>query len=688
MLSLFFIISAILLKGQDTTYRTNQDSTRVLNEITVHAYEYDRPSHETPGAISILKEKDFNRFTNTSIVPVINTIPGVRMEERSPGSYRLSIRGSTLRSPFGVRNVKIYWNDLPLTDPGGNSYLNLLDFNSIEHAEVIKGPGSSLYGAGTGGILMLRTPSAGYKQQKITASCVSGTFGLSRYTINYQNSTEKSNVTVQYAHQQATGYREQTKLQRDFVMFQGNYHVSAKNIISTGFFYTDLYYQTPGALTKTQYDENPRQARPTIGANPGAVEQKAAVYNKTIYTTLSQEYNWNKKWSTRNGGYATFTAFKNPTLRNFERRVEQSYGARSVTKFSTQSVKINFGGEYQRGFSPIKTYDNNGGSTGVFQTDDEIVSSTALIFSQIDWSLPKGFDITAGVSYNFYTIDFDRFSTPSPIHEERSFTPVLSPRVALLKKINSFTSFYGSYGRGFSPPTVAELYPSTGVFDKNIKAENGNNYEVGVKGSLLNKMIQFDIAAYSFQLKQTIVPRKDTSMTGDPEFFVNAGNTSQKGLEVNVSFSPQLHVGSLFTTLRLWSAGTFNHYRFIDYSKDNINYGGNILTGTSPNIIIVGLDLFTEVGIYTNLTYNFTDRIPLNDANSAFANSYHLFGCRFGYRFTSKRFPFDAFCGIDNLLNQKYSLGNDLNAAGGRYYNAAPTRNFFIGIKFNLIVQQ
>lgn len=39
------------------------------------------------------------------------------------------------------------------------------------------------------------------------------------------------------------------------------------------------------------------------------------------------------------------------------------------------------------------------------------------------------------------------------------------------------------------------------------------------------------------------------------------------------------------------------------------------------------------------------------------------------------------FGGIDNILNQKYSLGNDLNAMGGRYYNAAPTRNFYIGVK-------
>lgn len=35
----------------------------------------------------------------------MNAIPGIRMEQRSPGSFRLNIRGSSLRLPFGIRNV-------------------------------------------------------------------------------------------------------------------------------------------------------------------------------------------------------------------------------------------------------------------------------------------------------------------------------------------------------------------------------------------------------------------------------------------------------------------------------------------------------------------------------------------------------------------------------------------------------
>ena len=40
----------------------------------------------------------------------------------------------------------------------------------------------------------------------------------------------------------------------------------------------------------------------------------------------------------------------------------------------------------------------------------------------------------------------------------------------------------------------------------------------------------------------------------------------------------------------------------------------------------------------------------------------------------------EIFGSVDNIFNTKYSLGNDINAAAGRYYNAAPGINYYVGI--------
>src|SRR6478609_2638149 len=179
MIRFAFFVSANLILFAANARHADQDTVRRLDEVIVKAYASERPLTEVPAAIGVIDSTSLNRFNNTSLLPALNTIPGVRMEERSPGSYRLSIRGSTLRSPFGVRNVKVYWNGLPLTDGGGNTYLNILDFNSVNHIEVVKGPGASLYGAGTGGVVLL---NSGLKREaNVDLHVMAGSYGLLRY---------------------------------------------------------------------------------------------------------------------------------------------------------------------------------------------------------------------------------------------------------------------------------------------------------------------------------------------------------------------------------------------------------------------------------------------------------------------------------------------------------------------------
>src|SRR5688572_3872213 len=189
------------------------DSIQQLQPVTIQAYAADRTPEEVAASVGYVDAQSLQRFSNTSILPAVNIVPGVRMEERSPGSYRFSIRGSLLRSPFGVRNVKVYWNGLPFTDGGGNTYLNLLDFNSIGAIEIIKGPGGSLYGAGTGGVVLLQNPSS--KENNLQFSAMAGSYGLRRYLLSGEKHSKKNDVWFQYAHQESDGYREQTAMRRD-----------------------------------------------------------------------------------------------------------------------------------------------------------------------------------------------------------------------------------------------------------------------------------------------------------------------------------------------------------------------------------------------------------------------------------------------------------------------------------------
>src|SRR5690606_13458835 len=119
---------------------------------------------------------------------------GIRMEERSPGSYRLAMRGSLIRSPFGIRNVKIYMDELPLTDAGGNTYLNLIDPASIAAIHVLKGPDGSLYGANSGGVIRIQPKGYDVQENESSLLISGGSFGLFQEQLSLQR-----NVNANYS---------------------------------------------------------------------------------------------------------------------------------------------------------------------------------------------------------------------------------------------------------------------------------------------------------------------------------------------------------------------------------------------------------------------------------------------------------------------------------------------------------
>jgi iron complex outermembrane receptor protein len=668
---LFFTSSVLLWLSSFAAFSQNKDTTRILNEVTVQAYNSNRSLQQVPASIAVVGPKDFNRFSPASILPGFNMQPGVRVEERSPGSYRFSIRGSTLRSPFGVRNVKFYWNGLPLTDGGGNTYLNLLDLQAISEAEVIKGPGGSLYGAGTGGVVLMRSGLSDNRQAQ--ASAMGGSYGLQRYQASVNTSFRNSRIYFNYAHQQSDGYRQQSAMKRDAFNLESKTQLSSQNTLRFTSFFTNLNYQTPGALTSSQYYTDAHLANPT------AVSKKAYIENKTIYTALNDDHQWNSKWSSRIGFYYSYTDFTNPTVSNYERRLETNWGGRTDTQYEFAGKlkgKLTMGAEFQNFYSPLTDYDNNGGARGAVQTDDQLKSTLLIGFLQSDFELPNQFFVTAGLSSSFLNYQFTRLAGPSTGDQQRNFDPVLSPRLAVLKKINSQVSVFASMSRGFSPPSLAEVRPSTGVYNNTLAPEIGMNYEAGVK-TVNVKNFSIDVTAYDFELDQAIVSQKQ----GVQDYFVNAGKTSQKGIEFFLAWQKKLN--GPFNHFKVWASAALTNYTFANYVRDGVNYSGNWLTGTPGKTLAGGVDFSLLQHFYMTSTLSFVDRIPLNDVNSVYASDYLLVGSRIGYKANvNATNQLELFAGIDNALDQRYSLGNDLNSSVGRFFNAAAPRNFYFGVRF------
>src|SRR5690606_3536313 len=84
---------------RDTTATFQNDTTlwkNTLSEVTITAFEQQKKLSDQPAPIAYISGTALGRYDDTRPLSALNAVPGVRMEERSPLSYRLNIRGSSL----------------------------------------------------------------------------------------------------------------------------------------------------------------------------------------------------------------------------------------------------------------------------------------------------------------------------------------------------------------------------------------------------------------------------------------------------------------------------------------------------------------------------------------------------------------------------------------------------------------
>lgn len=659
------------------------DSTSLLHTVEVKAYFNRQPVLSLPASVSVLSAGMLSEQQPFSLVPAINSVPGIRMEERSPGSYRLSIRGSLLRSPFGIRNVKMYMDDFILTDAGGNTYLNALDASGISEITILKGPEASVFGANTGGVMLINT--ANVDSGAVRAGVTAGSYGLFHQNASIQHKWKDVSLNIYQAYQRSDGYRQNSAMDRKYIQAVPQWNYSNKASLKALLVYSDMHYRTPGGLTEAQMELNPRAARPAAGPNPGASEQQAGIYNNTFIGGLMHEVNLNRRFKHVVAFTGSITDFRNPFITNYEVRKENTAGLRTYFQYSDASSRLmaQLGYEGQRTHSDISNYDNNRGVRGDVQSADQLDADQQFIFSHVTFQVNPKLLLEAAASLNFNGYDYGPLDARRSELSKKTFDAQIMPRLAASYKLTEELALRASTSRGYSSPTIAEVRASDQIINTSLQSESGWNYEAGLRMSLANNRLYWDAVLFRYDLKDAIVRRVNEA---DAEYFINAGGTDQSGLESQVLFwaIPQRQHGFL-RSLQIKNSYTYSDFSFDNYQSGAEDYSGNRLTGVPRHILVSSVNLSFPKNYSLFIQHNFTSKTPLNDAGSVYAGKYHLLQAKASYLLrTSGGTTLSFHVGADNLLNERYSLGNDLNAFGNRYFNPAAKRNFFAGLSVEL----
>lgn len=681
VVSLFVLFTTHLHAQSRESGQHAEDSVHkagTLAEVVISAFEQNKKQTDQPAAVFYLDAGGLSRFSHTGILTAINTIPGVTMQQRSPQSFRLDIRGSALRSPFGVRNVKIYYDGIPLTDPGGNTYLNELGFDDVGNLTVIKGPAGSLYGAGTGGVVLINSPLFSHDTIPDNFAKIeleAGSYGLRKWSagVLWQGNS------FRYSETKSHGYRDQTAVHSRIASYEAKLKNTASQQLAVIAHYTDLSYETPGALTSAEFKRNPRASRPASGIYPSASQNAAAVHQKNFLVGIREQYHFSNQLQASAVLYGAYTDFINPTVRNYEFRKEPHFGGRLVLQrqqwIKRTKLVLTAGAEAQQGYFNVTDHENNQGAPAGMMNDDNINTGTALAFIQGDIMMPKGWEMTVAASYHRSGIVFKQLY-PEPFKSfKTTYDQTLSPRIGLSRHLSGGRIIFLNASSGFSPPTVSELLPSTSQINTSLRAEKGISYDIGSRGFLIGRNLYYDVDAFIFNLKNSISLRRDSS---GADYFVNAGGTRQHGVEAYLAYTVMNRSNHL---IKCWTSASWFDFSYRNYLVADKNYSGKKLPGVSPVSFSAGVDVRIGKSLASHLVYTYGHRIPLNDANDVYSAPYHLMDINLNYECSmGDKTILTVFGGLNNALNQTYSLGDDINAAGGRYFNVAPAINFYAGI--------
>lgn len=623
-------------------------------------------------------EPKISLLQTAQIVSKVNSIPGVRMEQRSPGSYRMNIRGSSQRTPFGIRNIKFYLNEIPFTEPGGNTYFNQLNFRDFNLISFTKGPQSTESGAAMGGMVDIQTLVPTFNFIQLDGGI--GSFGTWNSQISQGIKSDKYSHYLSISKEAANGYRNHSAMERSNILWTPSY-TNKNTTLSGTFLYSDLWYQTPGGLTAAQYLTDRKAARPAAGAFPSAETANASIDQKNFLMGLTLHQKLSKNWTYKGTTYFSKLNLENPTFRNYEKRNEPHMGIRTSVEGHILNTQLKAGLEFQSGNYDVKTFNNENGNEGNLQTDDIVKIRTGFAYVNARKKL-NNWNLELGYSTNLINTTVERNELSSQFKRSTDIPFMHLPKLIIQNESIKNLSISAIVSKGYSPPSSSEVLPSNSVINTTLLAEKAWNYELDLYYALIKKKnisLFIDVKSYIQNSTNTIVQRRDED---NADYFVNAGATQQKGLEGDIAY-----YHTLSSKLKFYINQSFNYtdYKFKDYQVLSDNYSQNRMPGNMRwnTYTSIGLD-YSKFG-KLNLTYSYNDKMYLNDANTFTSEPYRILSVDYFNEINldkKQKHKIHYKLGIENLTNEFYSLGFDFNAAANRFYNAAPGIQYFLNLGY------
>ena len=540
--------------------------TAVSDEVFITASRISQLTGTVPVSFRSIDAMEISSRNLSKLDESLRYVPGLTISEN-----QVSVRGSTGFSYGTGSRVLLLVDGSPLMGPDQNDIrFTAIPMSQIQRVEIIKGPGSALYGSGAlGGVINLITKPINFESE-LSIRTFAGIHEPTTNSIWKRNWDEAGDIRffggAEFSYSDMINSRLGLRFNGIYLGDQG-YLENSRGYSVQG--YLKLDYKVSDAV-KIDLQTVLRHHRHQIflywnGKNDPLRYGRIALGN---FSANGKSYTM--------GQQATLL----PTLRHvvndqFYYHIRgRAYGIQSQPLFSdgTKQPKekqikgLRYGAETEFTWLPDIASSSLifGATADAIATDAEIYIGTDnerlrnqpeyAVFAQIETMPMDRIRVSGGLRYDAYQIDTQDLASK------------LSPKLNISAQLTPNLLLRTSYGQGFRVPAISERFVNSSDYlplepNMDLRPEESTGYEIGARyTSTIGRSMRltFDVVGFQNDYKNLIEPKFRQQIIAFQ--FLNLTQASIKGFESTIDASD--------------ISGKYNFtigYTFLDHEDVNTN---------------------------------------------------------------------------------------------------------------------
>jgi iron complex outermembrane recepter protein len=642
-----------------------------------------------PGGAEVIGEETIKESLGSNLRNVLDFVPGVLVRPRFglADESQFSIRGTGLQNNFHNRDVNFLFNSFLYGQADGFSDFESIELMDVKRIEVFKAANALRYGANSIGGAVNFVTKTGYDAGPIELWSEGGSYGFYKQHLATGQVYGPFDLYAGATVMGLDGYREHSQQHR--YRFNTSYGWDFGGGVTARF---DLGFvrseeDLPGALTRQQFEANPRQRNPSTAF---ANEQRNYNYPNGAFTfrlplTVNQQLVSLSQLNYQDLFHPLSFAIIDQTTFNYSQEfryinVAPLFGYRNWFQAGFQYFGTSLKDAQQQNLGNaqpgtlIKNQENTSNNYGVYAEDVFGISPTVslVLGGRLQYSTRNVNDLLAGTT-GALSGDVDYFGAIPKIGTIWQFAPTMQ--------------IYGNVSGAYQPPLLLELTAPgqiSGTLD-DLKPTRGWQFEIGTRGNWGDRL-SWDFSVYDYELTDQIQNVNVQPFPGAPftiPRFQNIPRSRNTGVEVGVDvqlltgLARALGLGQVADQLRSRLAYTYSRFRFVN----NASFDNNIIPGAPAHFIRAELRYENALGFYVApQVENVPKAYPVNSTNENFTSAYAIVGVQMGY--TYKPWNTSVYFQGTNLANKSYISAVVTDDALGQSFYPGDGRGFYGGLQW------